>query len=141
MCSGDYSFANKNAWSHRNFYVGSTYANSYINECTQTFFNSCATNTWTDFSIGIDSLGVIANINSGKTGTNTHFDVALPPNYQVGTNASTFVIFPASGEIVEHYLVDRGKAGECITVKPSPPIQGIDDLIFGMGCLQHLYSL
>jgi hypothetical protein len=60
-----------------------------------------------------------------------HFDVGLPIDFRPEIDP---ILVPASGIIVEHYVVPSGsEEGECLTIKPDIPLLGIDELVKSYG--------
>lgn len=59
-----------------------------------------------------------------------HFDVGIPMDFLAEKDA---IISPASGMIINHYFPGDSNEGECITIKPEPPLQGIDELVLSYG--------
>ncbi len=84
------------------------------------------------FPPGFGQAGVAANQDdpnfAGLGGL--HFDVGIPLDF---APEKDYILFPASGRIIEYYLPGDGKSGECITIAPEPPLQGIDELVLSKG--------
>jgi len=71
-----------------------------------------------------------AGVAANHPGEGLHFDVGIPMGFVAEQDA---IISPASGNIIEHYFPGNGDEGECITILPEPPLQGIDELVRSLG--------